>query len=214
MSTKCPDKASNPSSSPTRLRQRSHPPGPRHLEAVDLVHERLELRRLRRALITRRPIRAQRTPDRVAIDSITPRQLLDRHPANEMLAPQLGPPLHLQHTPSPGLDRSRPSQAQHPRGRLRPAPQRGCIFSRRRRVSFPPAPTQELGADPVAGSPSNSSSTRLTNARHAAFACSTRDREHRASGRSGPAGQRPMCRSMCRTAEPTRGWWPPGRKVP
>jgi hypothetical protein len=50
-------------------------------QPVDLVLERLELRRPRRPTIDRRSLRAQRPPHRVAIDPIPPRELLDPHTA-------------------------------------------------------------------------------------------------------------------------------------
>ncbi len=111
-------------------------------QLVDLLLERIEFRWPRWALIARRMIRAKSTTHPVAIDAITAHQLLDPHAPHEMLPAQLGPALHVQHIPSPGLDRRRPSQAQAPPGRLRLRP-RGCIFNRRRGVSFPPAPTEK-----------------------------------------------------------------------
>jgi hypothetical protein len=114
-----------------RLDQLTHPdPGQLRVpieQRVDLTLERIELRGPSRPSVARRLISPQRAPDGVAIDPVAPRQLLDRHPANEVLPAQLGPPLHVQHAPSPGLDRSRPSQAHQPRGRPRPRPQRGAF---------------------------------------------------------------------------------------
>src|ERR1700677_790056 len=71
---------------------------------MDLFLERVELRRTLRTTKPRRSIRSQRRPDRVARQTRATHQLLDRDPANEVLPAQLGPLLHVQHTPSPGLD--------------------------------------------------------------------------------------------------------------
>jgi hypothetical protein len=76
-------------------------------QPVDLGLERIELRPHRRAPIDRRLVGPQRPADRVAIDPEPPRQLLDRDPANEVLAPQLGPPLHVQQPLPPGQARVR-----------------------------------------------------------------------------------------------------------
>src|SRR4051812_30670284 len=94
---------------------------------MDLVLERIELRSRRRPAIDRRRIGPQRPTDRIAIDAKPPRQLLDRHPADEVLAPQLGPPLHVQHPSSRPRPR-RPSQAQPPPGRLRHTSPTGVKF--------------------------------------------------------------------------------------
>src|SRR3954470_24297464 len=109
---------------------------------MDLVLERIELRSRRRPAIDRRRIGPHRPTDRIAIDAKPPRQLLDRHPADEVLAPQLGPPLHVQHPSSRPRPR-RPSQAQPPPGRLRHTSPTG--------VKFQPAKGGEYsgGADSV-----------------------------------------------------------------
>jgi hypothetical protein len=81
-----------------------HPAQPRVVlqQPVDLVLERIQLRRYRRPLIPRRLRRTHRASDRVPIDPITPRELLDPNPTNEMLPPKLGPTLHVKHTLLPG----------------------------------------------------------------------------------------------------------------
>ena len=66
-------------------------------QPMDLVPKRVQLRRGRRSPIDRRGIRAQCAAHRVAIDPMAARELLDRHPTNEMLAAQLSPALHVQH---------------------------------------------------------------------------------------------------------------------
>ena len=69
-------------------------------QPVDLVLERVELRRPLRTLERRRQIRPQRPLDRVPRQPRPAHQLLDRHPAHEMLPPQLRPPLHVKHASS------------------------------------------------------------------------------------------------------------------
>ena len=64
-------------------------------QLADLHLERVELRRPLRTAKTWRGIRAQRHPDRVASQPSAAHQLLDRHPANEVLPAQLCPPLHV-----------------------------------------------------------------------------------------------------------------------
>ncbi len=93
---------------PERLDQLTDP-HPRQLrvpaqQIVNLLLERVELRRTLNNAKRRRAIRTQRSPDRVARQPGATHQLLDRHPTNEMLPTQLGPTLHVQHDPSPGLD--------------------------------------------------------------------------------------------------------------
>jgi hypothetical protein len=73
-------------------------------QIVDLLLERVELRRTLNNAKRRRAIRTQRSPDRIARQPGATHQLLDRHTTNEMLPTQLGPTLHVQHDPSPGLD--------------------------------------------------------------------------------------------------------------
>ena len=107
-------------------------------QPMDLVLERIELRRRRRPPIDRRRIRPQRPAHRVAIDPVAPRELLDRHAADEMLAAQLSPALHVQH---PFL----PASITVDQARVRTHPDddasRGCIFNRQKGVSIQPAPT-------------------------------------------------------------------------
>lgn len=64
---------------------------------MDLIPIRIELRPGRRPPIDRRALGAQCRPDRVAIDPKPPREFLDRHPANEVLTPQISSPLHVKH---------------------------------------------------------------------------------------------------------------------
>jgi hypothetical protein len=100
---------------------------------MDLVLERIELRARRRAPITRRLRRPQRRPDRIATQPSPARQRLDRDAADEVLASQLGPPLHA-NQPLPPLARPE-SEGRRPLGRLRPR-QGGSIFERRRGSVF------------------------------------------------------------------------------
>ena len=100
--------------------------GIRAQQLADLLLERVELRRPLRTAKTRRGIRAQRHPDRVASQPSAAHQLLDRHPANEVLPAQLCPPLHVQHAPSPGLGNSDRTRLTRPRAPP-PPPQRGQI---------------------------------------------------------------------------------------
>lgn len=64
---------------------------------MDLVLERIEHARTLRPPITRRRLAAQRPPDRVLRQPRLAHQPLDRLAADEVLAPQLGPPLHSNH---------------------------------------------------------------------------------------------------------------------
>jgi hypothetical protein len=66
-------------------------------QPVDLVLERIQLRRPLRNPEHRRIVRPQR-PHRVPRQPSPAHQLLDRHATNEMLSPQLRPALHVQHT--------------------------------------------------------------------------------------------------------------------
>lgn len=61
---------------------------------MDLIAERLELRPAARPPIARLLLTAKRPPDRVARQPRPPRQLLDRHARDEVLAPKLSPLLH------------------------------------------------------------------------------------------------------------------------
>src|SRR5439155_179648 len=82
--------------------------------------------RARWAPIARRLRRAQRPTNGVAVDAEAAHQLLDRHAAHEMLATKLGPALHVQHNPSPGLgDMTEPGS---PRPRTSSPPLRGVNF--------------------------------------------------------------------------------------
>src|SRR5579884_169333 len=112
-------------------------------QLVNLLLERVELRRPPRATKLRRSIRPQRGADRVARQSRAPDQLLDRHPTNEMLPAQLGPALHVQHASSWHSINTIEPGSRSPRTPP-PPPQVGSIFNRRRRVSFSPVPTPQL----------------------------------------------------------------------
>ena len=107
---------------------------------MDLVLERVELRRPLRTPKHRRLARAQRHPDRVARQPRAAHQLLDRDTTNEVLPAQLGPALHLKHDPSPGLDDNNRARLTTPPDTSATA-QAGSNLNRRRGVSFPPAPT-------------------------------------------------------------------------
>jgi hypothetical protein len=112
---------------------------------MDLILERVQLRH-RHALIDRRRIRPQRPPDRVAIDPVTASKFLDRHPTDEMLPAQLGPPLHVQHPFLPAsitVDQARLGTNPDEQ------PSRGCIFNRHTGVSIQPTPTRRAIASPV-----------------------------------------------------------------
>src|SRR5512135_1416979 len=67
---------------------------------MDLILERIQLRRPLRTLERWRLIRAQSRPDRVARQASPAHQLLDRNPPHEILPPQLGPLPHVQHASS------------------------------------------------------------------------------------------------------------------
>jgi hypothetical protein len=104
---------------PQRRDQLTDPlPGHRRVLAqqpMDLRLKRVELRARRRTSIDRRLLRTQRAAHRVAIDPEPPSQLLDRHPAHEVLAPQLGPPLHVEHPFLPAsIPLTEPGSAPHP----------------------------------------------------------------------------------------------------
>src|SRR5438552_5443011 len=115
-------------------------------ELVDLLLEGIELGRPPLTLIARRLIGAQSAADRVAADPMAAHEILDRHATHEVLPSQLGPALHVQHAPSPGLGDS--DRARLPRP-LTPPPRAsgGSIFNRRRGVSFPPALTERRWID-------------------------------------------------------------------
>jgi hypothetical protein len=66
-------------------------------QAVDLVLERIELRRPRRALIARRALAPQRTTDRVAVMAGAPDDLADRETLDLLHPPDLRPAPHLEH---------------------------------------------------------------------------------------------------------------------
>jgi hypothetical protein len=71
--------------------------GIRREQLVDLIPIGIELRSGRCPPIDRRTFGAQRPPDRVAIDPKPSRELFNRHPADEVLTPQLSPTLHVKH---------------------------------------------------------------------------------------------------------------------
>jgi hypothetical protein len=66
-------------------------------EAPDLVLERIELRRPRRALVARRPLAPQRTADSVAVVAGAPHDLVDRKPVDLLHPPDLRPAPHVEH---------------------------------------------------------------------------------------------------------------------
>jgi len=69
-------------------------------QPVDLVLERIKLRRPLRTPEHRRLIGPQRRPNRVTRQPRPPDQLLNPNTAHEMLTAQLSPPLHVQHASS------------------------------------------------------------------------------------------------------------------
>ena len=73
-------------------------------QLVNLVLERIELRRPRRTPRPRRLARAQRHPNRVARQPRPAHQLPDPHATNEVLPAQLSPTLHLKHILLRALD--------------------------------------------------------------------------------------------------------------
>src|SRR5215218_8960482 len=120
-------------------------PLPRHprvglQQPVDLVLERIQLRRRRRPPIIRRRRCPQRCPDRVARHPRPPRKLPDRNAADEVLATQLSPALHVQQAPSTpnSITKTKPGS---PAIRTPPPPPEGgqlstggggSVFTRRR----------------------------------------------------------------------------------
>jgi hypothetical protein len=96
-------------------------------QPVDLVLERLQLRRPRRSHITRRFRRAQRPPNRITVTPGTPGDLLDRQPADEVHPPYLRPLLHLDQRPPPRPLDTRASEASAPPGHDAPTPEGGEI---------------------------------------------------------------------------------------
>ncbi len=119
-------------------------PHPRQLgiptqKLVDLLLERVELRRRRRPLIPRRRLRTHRQPYRIRRKARPARQLLDRDPTNEMFPAHFRPPLHVQHNPSPGLGDMTEPGSRHPRtpppppeGGQHSTGEGGSVFHRRR----------------------------------------------------------------------------------
>ncbi len=132
---------------PERLDQFPDPDtGQRWLAAqqlVDLFLERVELRRPLRTTKPRRRLRSQRRADRVARQTRAAHQLLDRDPANEVLPAQLGPLLHVQHAPSPGLDNT--IEPGSPTPRTPPPPPEGVKSQPAKRGQSP------TGADRASG---------------------------------------------------------------
>jgi hypothetical protein len=112
-------------------------------ETPDLVRERVELRRPRRALIARRGIATQRASDGVAVVTGAPDDLVDREPLDLPHPPDLRPAPHLEHTlpPRQSHDLTRlgitPDETDHP--------PTGCDFDRPRRVIIRAAPTSSAG---------------------------------------------------------------------
>src|SRR5215218_2672864 len=140
-------------------------PLPRHprvglQQPVDLVLERIQLRRRRRPPIIRRRRCPQRCPDRVARHPRPPRKLPDRNAADEVLATQLSPALHVQQAPSTpnSITKTKPGS---PAIRTPPPPPEGgqlstggggSVFTRRRQKAKAPrvgqgrtGPRQSLG---------------------------------------------------------------------
>ena len=107
---------------------------------MDLILERLQLRRSLRHREHRRPIRPQRNPNRLPRRPCAANQLLDRHTTNEMLPTKFGPTLHVQHASTwhsiamtePGSTKPRTPP---------PSPGKGVKTQPAKGVSFPPAPT-------------------------------------------------------------------------
>ena len=128
---------------PERLDQLAHPDAGQlrigTTQPVDLVLERIQLRARRRAPITRLLARTQRRAHRVVRQARPARQFLDRDIADEVLAPQLGLPLHVQHPSLPAsVATTKPASTASRSLRQRP---RGSNFNRRNGVSFQSAPT-------------------------------------------------------------------------
>jgi hypothetical protein len=121
---------------PRQARVRSQKP-------VDLLTERIKLRRPRRPPIPRRLRRAQRPPDRVAAVAGTPRDLLDRQPPHEIRAADLRPLLHPDHnlllartaSTERGLRPDRTAPHPPPAGQLSTGV-RGSVLNRRRYWPF------------------------------------------------------------------------------
>ena len=113
-------------------------------QPIDLRAERIELRGARRALVARRPRAAQRTAHRVAVVAGAPRDLADREPLDLPHAPDLRPPQHVQHFPSPRLDPVGSSEARDHVGRDLPA---------QKRVRFRPAQVGDYSAGVRSGRP-------------------------------------------------------------
>ena len=109
-------------------------------QPVDLVLERIQLRRPLRHPENRRVGRPQRRPNRVPRQPRPAHQLLDRHAANEMLPAQFGPALHVQHAFLPASINKTEPGSPSPRTPP-PPPPGGSNLNRRRGVSLSPAPT-------------------------------------------------------------------------
>jgi hypothetical protein len=113
-------------------------------QAMDLVLERVELRRSRRALIARRALPSQRATHGVAIVAGAPGDLVDREPFDLLHPPDLRPAPHVEHDlpPRQSQDLARlgltPDETDNPSG--------GCDFNRPSRVIVQAAPTIR-GAD-------------------------------------------------------------------
>src|SRR6202041_1278899 len=131
---------------PERLDQFPNPDtGQRWLAAQQLpglFPERVGRRPPLRTTKPRRRLRSQRRADRVARQTRAAHQLLDRDPANEVLPAQLGPLLHVQHAPSPGLDNT--IEPGSPTPRTPPPPPEGVKSQPAKRGQSP------TGADTIA----------------------------------------------------------------
>src|SRR4051794_16430850 len=97
---------------------------------MDLGLERLKDASLRHPPIARRPVAPQAPADRVARQYGRPGQLLDRLAADEVLAPQLGPPLP--RTPPPAAPPSSWTTSLGTAPDVSASRERGSNFARRR----------------------------------------------------------------------------------
>jgi hypothetical protein len=150
---------------------------------VDLGAEGIQLRWPRRALVARRARAPKRAPHRVAVVAGAPRDLADRQPLDLPHAPDLRPPQHIQHFPSPRLDPVESSEGQDHAGRD-PHPQGGCDFDRPSWVIIRPA---SAGESTVHGQ------------------CRFRTPDRRAGGSTHPTAGRPApCEDRFRTHGPAR----------
>ena len=120
-----------------------HPREPRVVlqQPVDLVLERIQLRRPHRHPEHRRLSRPQRRPDRVPRQPGPAHQLLDRQRRARNAPGEVRPSAPRPARLPPGLDQQDRARLNDHPGRLRPHPQVGSNLNRRRGVSLSPAPT-------------------------------------------------------------------------